>query len=144
MSILFNANILRMSILFCNFVVGYEGQRKALKLSPLKFHVEQKSNLNPKSRKGTETMNNNYQYEKAAILQKAQRDIIYKAIDAIAERNSQMQKLLENGRGIFEHAQGDRFSRIYEQRGKLWMKMEENSKAIGILWDTLNNECVKC
>ena len=45
-----------MSILFCNFVVGYEGRRKALKLSPLKFHVEQKSNLNPKSRKGTETM----------------------------------------------------------------------------------------
>lgn len=133
-----------MSILFCNFVVGYEGGRKALKLNPLKFHVEPKSNLNPKSRKGTKTMNYNYQYEMVEILQKAQRDIIFKAIDAIAERNSQMQKLLENGRGIFDHARGDRFIRIYEQRGKLWLKMEENNRTIGTLWDTLNNERVKC
>lgn len=144
MSILFNANSLRMSILFCNFVVGNEGVRKALKFSPLKFHVEPKSNLNPKSRKGTETMNINYQYEMAEILQKAQRDIIYKAIDAIQERNNQIEKLLENGREIFEHAIGDRFTKIHEQRNKLWIKISENRKAIGILWDTLQNDCVKC
>lgn len=144
MSILFNANILRMSILFCNFVIGNEGHRKALKLSSLKFHVEQKSNLNPKSRKGTETMNNNYQYEMAEILQKAQRDIIYKAMDAIQERNNQMEKLLENGREIYEHALGNRFSRLWEQRDKLWMKMAENRNSISILWDTLYNDGVKC
>lgn len=56
MSILFKLIILRMSILFCNFADGYEGRRKALKLNPLKFHVEQKSNLNPKSRKGIKIM----------------------------------------------------------------------------------------
>lgn len=144
MSILFNANILRMSILFRTFVVGNEGQRKALKLSPLTFHVEQKSNLTPKTRKGTETMNNNYQYEMAAILQKAQRDIIYKAIDAIQERNDQIAKLLENGFGFFQNAHGDRFSELNEIRQKLWIKMNENSKTIGILWDVLHNDCVKC
>lgn len=133
-----------MSILFCNFVVRNEGVRNALKFSPLKFHVEQKSNLNPKSRKGTETMNNNYQYETTEILQKAQRDIIYKAIDAIQERNDQIAKLLENGFGFFQNAQGDHFTQLNELRQKLWIKMSENSKSIGILWDTLHNDCVKC
>lgn len=89
-------------------------------------------------------MNNNYQNEITAIIQQAQRDIIYKGMDEVQERNSQMLKLLENGRVIFEHALGDRFRRIYEQRSKLWMKMEENSKTLGILWDTLQNEGVKC
>lgn len=133
-----------MSILFCNFVVGNEGRRKALKLSPLKFHVEQKSNLTPKTRKGTEKMNNNYQDEMATILFKAQRDIIYKAMDAIQDRNDKLSKLLENGRGIFEQAIGDRFDRLYKQRNKLWLKMSENSKTMGILWETLRNDSVKC
>lgn len=100
--------------------------------------------LNPKSRKGTKTMNNNYQNEITAIIQQAQRDIIYKAMDAIQERNDQMRKLLENGRGIFHQATGDRFSKIYEQRMKIWMKIDENSKSIGTLRDIANTECVKC
>lgn len=132
-----------MSILFRNFVVGNEGQRKALKLSPLTFHVEQKSNLTPKTRKGIEKMNNNYQNEMVAILQKAQRDIIYKAMDAIQERNDQIAKLLENGFGFFQNAHGDHFTKLNELREKLWIKMTENSKSIGILWDILHNNCVK-
>lgn len=80
----------------------------------------------------------------AAILQKAQIDIIYKAMDAIRERNNQIEKLLENGREIFVHATGDSFTRIYEQRNKLWIKITENRNTNGILWDTLHNEGVKC
>lgn len=80
----------------------------------------------------------------AEILQKAQRDIIYKAIDAIQERNNQIEKLLENGREIFLYARCDRFTRIYEQRNKLWIKITENRNAIGILMDTLHTYCVKC
>lgn len=100
--------------------------------------------LNPKSRKGTKTMNNNYQNEFTAIIQQAQRDIIYKAMDAIQVRNNQMMILLEGGRGIFEQATGDRFSKIYEQRRKIWMKMDENRKTIDTLWNIANTECVKC
>lgn len=100
--------------------------------------------LNPKSWKGTKTMNNNYQNEITAIIQQAQREIIYKAMDAIQERNSQMQKLLDNGRGIYEHAIGKSFGKLYAQREKLWLKMEENSKSINTLWDIANTECVKC
>lgn len=88
-------------------------------------------------------MNNNYQKEMAAILQMAQRDIMYKAIDAVQERNNQIMKLLNNGREILEQAIGDRFVRIYEQRRKLWMKMDENSKTIGKLWDIAHTECTK-
>lgn len=80
----------------------------------------------------------------AAILFKAQRDIIYKAMDAIQERNNQIEKLLENGRGIFEQATGDRFDRLSKQRDKLWLKMFENRNTISILWETLRNDSVKC
>lgn len=89
-------------------------------------------------------MNNNYQNEFTAIIQQAQRDIIYKAMDAIQVRNNQMMILLEGGRGIFEQATGDRFSKIYEQRRKIWMKMDENRKTIDTLWNIANTECVKC
>lgn len=89
-------------------------------------------------------MNNNYQNEITAIIQQAQRDIIYKAMDAIQVRNNQMMILLEGGRGIFEQTMGDRFSKIYAQRQKLWMKMEENSKSINTLWEIAKTECVKC
>ena len=99
--------------------------------------------LNPKSRKGTKTMNNNYQNEMAAILQKAQRDIMYKAMDAIQERNDQIMKLLENGRVIFEQAMGARVSEIYAMRQKLWMKMDENRKSIDTLWNIVKTECEK-
>lgn len=84
----------------------------------------------------------NYQNEMAEILQKAQRDIMYKAMDAVQKRNTQILNLLENGRGIFNQTYGDRFQRLYEQRKKLWIKMEENSKTIGTLWNILNTECV--
>lgn len=89
-------------------------------------------------------MNNNYQNEITAIIQQAQRDIIYKAMDAIQARNNQIEKLLENGREIFVHAIGDRFTKIYEQRNKLWTKITENRKTINMLWDIAHTECVKC
>lgn len=79
----------------------------------------------------------------AAILQKAQRDIMYKAMDAIQERNDQIMKLLENGRVIFEQAMGARVSEIYAMRQKLWMKMDENRKSIDTLWNIVKTECEK-
>lgn len=79
----------------------------------------------------------------AEILQKAQRDIMYKAIDAVQERNDQINKLLQNGMEIYLQSTGDRFTRLSEQRSKLWMKMFENSKIIGLLWDIAQTECIK-
>lgn len=77
----------------------------------------------------------------AAILKKAQRDIMFKAMDAIHERNNQILILLEGGRGIFEQATGARFSNLYDQRRKLRMKMEENSKTIDTIWNIVKTEC---
>lgn len=86
-------------------------------------------------------MKKNYQNEIAAIIKQAQRDIMYKAMDAIQERNSQIMKLLDQGRPILEQAYGERFGRLYDQRRLLWMKMEENSKAIAAVWDVLQEIC---
>lgn len=86
-------------------------------------------------------MRRNYQSEIAAIIKQAQRDIMYKAMDAIQERNSRIMKLLDQGRPIFEQASGERFGRLYDQRRLLWMKMEENSKAIAAVWDVLQEIC---
>lgn len=82
-------------------------------------------------------MNTNYQKEFDAIIRKAQREILSKAIDAIVERNSRILKILNQGRPIYEQALGERFSRIYELRRMLWMKMEENDKDTALLWDMI-------
>lgn len=88
-------------------------------------------------------MRRNYQSEIDAIIKQAQRDIMYKAMDAIQERNNRIMKLLDQGRPIFEQAYGERFGRLYDQRRLLWMKMEENSKAIATVWDILQEFCEK-
>lgn len=88
-------------------------------------------------------MRRNYQSEIAAIIKQAQRDILYKTMDTIQERNNRIMKLLDQGRPILEQAYGERFGRIYDQRRLLWMKMEENSKAIAAVWDILHEFCEK-
>lgn len=86
-------------------------------------------------------MRKNYEKEMAAIIKQAQRDILYKAMDAIQERNNRIMKLLDHGRPIYEQAYGERFGRLYDQRRLLWMKMGENSKAIADVWNILQEFC---
>lgn len=86
-------------------------------------------------------MKKNYQNEIAAIIKQAQRDIMYKAMDAIQERNNRIMKLLHNGMPILEQAYGERWVHLYDKRRLLHMKMEENSKAIAAVWDILQEFC---
>lgn len=88
-------------------------------------------------------MKRNYQSEIAAIIKQAQREIMYKAMDAIQKRNNRILKLLEQGRPILEQTKGERFERLYELRRHLWMKMEENSKSTADIWNTIQEFCEK-
>lgn len=99
--------------------------------------MEHKSNLNPKSRKGKRKMTNNYELEFTKVVKQAQCDVIYAAMDAIQAENDKMQKILQGGYDIYYHAQGESFYRIHQQRNKIWLKIHTNTKAMDLMWKTL-------
>lgn len=82
-------------------------------------------------------MTNNYEMELMKVVNQAQRDIMYKAMDEIDAKRTQIMDLLEKGREYFQQAQGDRFNRINDVRYKLWCKVEAYNKSIHCIWETL-------
>lgn len=72
------------------------------------------------------------------VVNQAQRDIMYKAMDEIQAKSSQITDLLENGREYMQHAQYERFQRIMEIRQRLWCKVEAYNKSVNCMWDTLS------
>ena len=52
------------------------------------------------------------------------------AIDKLQEKESQIEKLLDNGQIIYQMSLGDRFSRLYDKRHDLYMKKWE-------IWNTI-------
>lgn len=82
-------------------------------------------------------MTNNYEMELMKVVNQAQRDIMYKAMDEIDAKRTQITDLLEKGREYYQQAYGDRFQRIYELRQKLWLKVEVYNKSIDCMWETL-------
>ena len=63
-------------------------------------------------------------FETAAstLIEKTRKETLDEVIEIIAQKQNQLDKILYNGRPIFEQALGDRFSKLYEQRQKLWAK----------------------
>lgn len=55
-------------------------------------------------------------------------------IDKLQERESQIDKLLDNGEIIYQMSLGDRWRRIYEKRYELYMKKWEIWKTIKMLY----------
>lgn len=71
------------------------------------------------------------------VVNQAQRDIIYKAMDEIDAKRTQISDLLEKGREYYHQAYGERFDRMNAVRYNLWCKVEAYNKSIHCLWETL-------
>ena len=63
------------------------------------------------------------------------RQVLEEVVDVMNAKNNAILKLLGNGRPELEQAFGDSFERIYNQRRKLWTKLEHFSQVINIVLD---------
>lgn len=61
------------------------------------------------------------------------RQVLEEVVEVMLAKNDAILKLLDNGRPVLELAIGDRFERIYNQRMKLWTKIQHISNAIEIV-----------
>ena len=63
------------------------------------------------------------------------RQVLEEVVDVMSAKHEAIRKLLDNGRPLLDQAFGDRFERIYNQRMKLWNKLEHINQAISIVID---------
>lgn len=65
------------------------------------------------------------------------RQVLEEVTEVMNAKHDAIMKLLENGRPLLDQAFGDRFERIYNQRMKLWTKLEHINQAISIVIDMI-------
>lgn len=63
------------------------------------------------------------------------RQVLEEVTEVMNAKHDAIRKLLENGRPLLDQVYGDRFERIYNQRMKLWTKLEHINQAINIVID---------
>ena len=63
------------------------------------------------------------------------RQVLEEVVDVMSAKHESIRKLLDNGRPLLDQAFGDMFERIYNQRMKLWTKLEHINQAISIVID---------
>lgn len=61
------------------------------------------------------------------------RQVLEEVEEVMWSKHHAIAKLLENGRPLLDQATGDRFESIYNQRMKLWTKLEHISQAVSIV-----------
>ena len=67
------------------------------------------------------------------LVKEIRRDLKEEILDDIVKRTNQMEKVLANGRPLFESAIG--YSRIYDARTKVWNKI----KMLLQMWSLIND-----
>lgn len=72
--------------------------------------------------KSLETVVADFEVTATKLIEKSRKETLDEVIEIIAQKQNQIDKLLYNGRPIFEQALGDRFFYLYEQRQKLHAK----------------------
>lgn len=82
-------------------------------------------------------MKNEYQKELDAIIKRAQKNILLEVENRLQQRWEQIDRILTNGRPIFEHALGERFNRMYYLRSNLITKMLTLSEAQGVIIEAM-------
>ena len=80
-------------------------------------------------------MKNEYQNELEAIIKRAQRDALNEVNERLQHRWEQIDRILTNGRSIWEQANGDRFNRMFALRRALITKMMTLSEAQGVIFE---------
>ena len=78
-------------------------------------------------------MKNEYQNELEAIIKRAQRDALNEVYERLQLRWEQINRILTNGRSIWEQTNGDRFNRMFALRSTLITKMMTLSEAQGVI-----------
>lgn len=68
------------------------------------------------------------------LVKQIRNDLKDEILEDIEKRNEQMRKVLDNGRPILENTLGDRFSRLYDARMKVWKKIF----MLDEMWSTIN------
>ena len=61
------------------------------------------------------------------------RQVLEEVTEVMYAKHDAIIRLLENGRPLLDQATGDRFESIYNQRMKLWTKLEHINQAISIV-----------
>jgi len=61
------------------------------------------------------------------------KQVLEEVEEVMWSKHHAIRKLLENGRPILDQANGDRFESIYNQRMKLWTKLEHIIQAVNIV-----------
>lgn len=82
-------------------------------------------------------MENEYQNDLDAIIKRAQNDILREVDDRLHHRWAQIERILSNGRPIFEQTYGDKFARMYDLRCNLFTKMSTISEAQGVIYEIM-------
>ena len=78
-------------------------------------------------------MKNDYQIELEAIIKRAQKDALQEVNDKLEHRWEQIDRILTNGRPIWEQTNGDRFNRIFQLRRRLITRMQTLCEAQGVI-----------
>lgn len=79
-------------------------------------------------------MKNEYQNELEAIIKLAQREALTEVDERLQRRWEQIDRILTNGRSIWEQTYGDRFNRMYALRIALITKMKTLSEAQDMIY----------
>ena len=79
-------------------------------------------------------MKNDYQNELEAIIKLAQREALTEVEERLQRRWVQIDRILTNGRSIWEQTYGDRFNRMYALRSTLITKLMTLSEAQGVIY----------
>lgn len=82
-------------------------------------------------------MKNDYQNELEAIIKRAQKDALDEVVKKLTERWNQIDRILTNGRSIWEQTNGDRFNRMFALRSTLITKMMTLSDAQGVIYQVM-------
>lgn len=82
-------------------------------------------------------MKNEYLNDLDAIITRAQKDALREVEDRLQHRWEQIDRILTNGRPIWEQTYGDRFDRMHKLRLQLITRMHTLSEALCVIYEIM-------
>lgn len=82
-------------------------------------------------------MKNEYLNELDEIITLAQKKALLEVDDKLQHRWEQIDRILTNGRSIWEQTNGDRFTRMYQLRYNLMTRMQTLGEAQGVIYEIM-------
>lgn len=82
-------------------------------------------------------MENEYLNDLNVIIKRAQKDALQEVNDKLEHRWEQIDRILTNGRPIWEQTNGDRFNRIFQLRRRLITRMQTLCEAQGVIYEIM-------